>query len=123
MSDNSFNNQGQNPYSIPQNDPSYQPPNYNAPSEPSGLSIASIILAFFCSPIGIILGIMATVRAKKNNVSKAWPLVGLILSVVIFLISLTLIILLGTVFVGIFEQCADLGQGVHEVDGVTYTCG
>ena len=51
------------------------------------------------------------------------PLGGIIVGAIVTIIWTIVIILLVTVFAGLFAMCAELGAGVWEVDGVTYRCG
>ncbi len=86
------------------------------------LGIVAIPVAVFFSLVGLILGVVANSQSKKagyrNGPAKAAIWIGAILLV----LSVIFWVAFGSLFVGLFNQCAQLGPGVHEVDGVTYTC-
>lgn len=121
----------------PANDPAaaYPPPPgpaapgaYGAPApqtSPPGrvLSIVGLVLAFLLPPIGLILSIIAAVQLGKARAPKGLAIAGIIVGAVLTVLEIIGIILLVTVFAGIFGMCAELGPGVWEVGGVTYRCG
>ena len=93
------------------------------PSTPgNGLAITGLVLAFLVAPIGLIISIIAAVRLGKARAPKGLAIAGIIVGAVITVIWIIGIILLITVFASIFSMCAELGPGVWQVDGVTYTC-
>lgn len=85
-----------------------------------GMTIAGIVFAFLIPILGLILSIVALVQSRNAGQKNGGAIAGIIISIVWPII---LAILLTTVFAGLFNQCAQLGPGVHEVGGVTYTCG
>ncbi|MBN6190566.1 DUF4190 domain-containing protein [Microbacterium sufflavum] len=122
--------------STPANDPAaaYPPPpgpaapgayGQTAPASPPGrvLSIVGLVLAFLLPPIGLILSIIAAVQLGKAHAPKGLAIAGIIVGAVLTILEIIGIILLVTVFAGIFGMCAELGPGVWEVGGVTYRCG
>ncbi|WP_435743145.1 DUF4190 domain-containing protein [Microbacterium sp. PMB16] len=96
-----------------------------APPAPPGrtLAIVGLVLAFLVSPVGLILSIVAAVKLGKAGAPKGLAIAGIIVGAVITIIWVIVIILMITVFAGLFAMCTELGAGVWEVDGVTYTCG
>jgi Na+/melibiose symporter-like transporter len=58
------------------------------------LGILSIVLAFFSSLAGLVLGIIGFIQAKKQKVDRAKKLnlIGIILSAIFFIISLLFIV-------------------------------
>lgn len=106
--------------------PAYTPPAYAPPAaaDPGRtLGIVGLILAFFVSLAGIIVSAIALSRSKKAGYRNGIALTGLILSIVFFVIGLivTILIIVGIVALG--SQCAELGNGVHELsNGSTITC-
>ena len=87
------------------------------------LGIVALISAFIFQLIGLILGIVALSQSRKVGAKNTPALVAIILSIVF---GLGWIIIGGSAIAGIMalaSQCADLGSGVHEINGVTYTCG
>lgn len=65
---------------------------YGAPqpqsNTPKILGIIGIVCAFLCSPAGIVLGIIGTVKANNESQSKTLPMVALILSIIAFLVGI-----------------------------------
>ena len=86
------------------------------------LGIVALILAFFFQLIALILGIVALSQSRKVGAKNTPALVAIILSIVF---GIVWILIIGGLVAGgaaLLGQCADLGPGVHEIDGVTYTC-
>jgi hypothetical protein len=99
-----------------------------APAAPASvpgrtLGIVALIVSFFFSVIGIILGFIARSQSKAAGVKNTPATVAIVLGF-IFLIGSILFFVLGgaALFGGLAAACQQLGPGVHEVDGVTYTC-
>lgn len=87
------------------------------------LGIVALVFAFLSSPIGFILGLVAKSQSKKAGVSNA-PATAAIVIGLIGTIIIAIIIGVSVAGAGaLLGQCADLGPGVHEVGGVTITCG
>ncbi|HEU5222563.1 MAG TPA: DUF4190 domain-containing protein [Candidatus Lumbricidophila sp.] len=112
----------------------YQPPAYPAgpgyaaapTSVPGkGLSIAGLILAFLAplALIGLILSIVGRVQAKKAGAPTGIATAGIIVSIVVMVFTAIIFVVAGASFVALFSQCAELGQGVHQVGGITVSCG
>lgn len=99
---------------------------YAAPSAtPPGrvLSIVGLVLAFLLPPIGLILSIIASVQLGKAGAPKGLAIAGIVVGAVLTTVEIIGIILFIAFFAAIFGMCAELGTGVWEVNGVTYTCG
>ena len=109
-----------NPAAYPVAGPGYATP----PSAPAGngLAIAGLVLAFLVAPLGLILSIVAAVKLGKAGAPKGLAIAGIIVGAVITVIWIIGAVLLVAVFANLFSMCADLGPGVWQVDGVTYTC-
>lgn len=97
--------------------PSYQP---TAPADPGKtLGIVGLILSFVACVIGLIVSIIAFRSSKKAGYKNTVALVGIIIGAVA-----TLGWIIGGIAIGgVVAKCAELGPGVHEVGGTTYTCG
>lgn len=94
-----------------------------APVPGKTLGIAALVLSFFFQLIALILGIVALSQSRKVGQKNTPALVAIILSIVF---GLGWLIIGGTAiagFMALASQCGDLGPGVHEIGGVTYTCG
>lgn len=99
-----------------------QSPN-QVPKDPGHeLGIASLVLAFFIAPLGLILGFIAMHKSKKAGIKNTIALIGTILSGLATVAIIIVVILMATLFTGLVNKCADLGPGVHYVDGVQYSC-
>ena len=96
-------------------------------SDGKTLGIVGLVLAFLIPLAGLIVSIVARGQSKKAGVPNTPAKVGLILSIIFMILGLifTIVFVAGgaTLFGGIAAACAELGPGVHEVGGVTYTCG
>jgi hypothetical protein len=88
----------------------------------SGLAIAGIIIDFVIAPLGLILSIVAKSQARKAGLRSTVATVGIVLGIVFTVGDVIAIISLVGVFASIASECAQLGQGVHQVGGTTYTC-
>ncbi|WP_136055467.1 DUF4190 domain-containing protein [Microbacterium sp. K24] len=100
-------------------------PYASAPVSPPGrvLSIIGLVLAFVAAPVGLILSIVAAVKLGKAGAPKGLAIAGIIVGAVFTLLWIIGIILFVTVIGGVIGTCAELGPGVWDVNGVTYTCG
>ncbi|MCZ4299721.1 MULTISPECIES: hypothetical protein [Microbacterium] len=106
--------------------PAAPAPAYSQPTPtPPGrvLSIVGLVLAFLMAPVGLIISIVAAVKLGKAGQPKGLAIAGIIVGAIITILEIVAIILVVTVFAGLIGMCADLGPGVWEVGGVTYTCG
>ena len=73
--------------------------------------------------IGIIVGFVGLNQSKKVGQKNGFALAGIIVGFVGFVIGIIVIIgLVAGSAALIGGACAELGSGVWEVDGVTYTC-
>jgi hypothetical protein len=97
------------------------PPPAAAPVSAPGktLGIVGLVFAFLFPLLGLILSIVAKVQSRGAGVKNTPSTVGIVLSIV-FMVGYILIIV--TVFGSLFAGCAQLGPGVHDVNGVTLTC-
>jgi heme/copper-type cytochrome/quinol oxidase subunit 2 len=88
--------------------------------------LVSLILAFVFPIAGIVVGAIALNQAKqggyRNSLAKAGFILGIVLTVLVVVVVVVGTILSVTVFSDLFRICAELGDGVHHVNGVTYRC-
>ena len=111
--------------------PNYPPQGYQQPSPGASsgdfpgktLGIVGLVLSFFTTIIGLIISIVALRQSKKAGFKNTPALIGIIVGIVttVFAIIFGAIAIIS--FVALFNQCAQLGPGVHNVNGVTITCG
>lgn len=93
---------GQQPYGQPPAGQQYgqppagwgQPGQYGAPQQATGtngMAIASLVCAFFCSPLGIIFGFIARSQIKRTGQNgDGLALAGIILSIVLLVLGIGL---------------------------------
>jgi hypothetical protein len=93
-----------------------------APSTPGKvLGIVGLILAIVWpfQVLGLILSIVARVQSKNAGVKNTPAVVGIVIALILLVVTVLFFVLGG---VALFSQCASLGPGVHDVNGVTVTC-
>ncbi|MBX9718828.1 MAG: DUF4190 domain-containing protein [Microbacteriaceae bacterium] len=108
------------------------PPAYSAaPAAPinPGKTMGIIALVLSILPfqlIGIILGFVALGQSKKAGQKNGFALAAIIIGFIGLVLFLIFIVaggaLFGSLFGGLTQVCSELGSGVWEIDGVTYTC-
>ncbi|WP_127792044.1 DUF4190 domain-containing protein [Agromyces sp. LHK192] len=90
------------------------------------LGIVGLVLAILMPLIGLILSIVANSQSKKagfkNGPAKAGIIVGAILLVIGVIVTVIVIIISIAAVGSLADICSELGPGVWDVDGVTYTC-
>jgi heme/copper-type cytochrome/quinol oxidase subunit 2 len=91
------------------------------------LGIVGLILAIFFNVIGIIVSAVALSQSKKAGYKNGPAKAGIIVGIILFVLSIIGVIIAVTLSVSAFgtlaQICAELGEGVWDVNGVTYTCG
>jgi hypothetical protein len=65
---------------------------------------------------------VAKVQSNRAGVKNTPATIGIVVSIIVLVGYIILIVVLVGVFGSIAAECANLGPGVHEVGGVTYTC-
>ena len=107
-------------------DPAVPAPAAPAPASASApgktLGIVGLVFAFIFALLGLILSIAAKVQSNRAGVKNTPATAGIIISIIVLVGYVVLIIALVGVLGGVAAECANLGPGVHEVGGVTYTC-
>lgn len=88
------------------------------------LGIVGLILAFLgpVSLVGLILSIVARSQSKKAGVTNTPATVGIIIGIIVLVVTIIFWVVAGIGAAALLSQCADLGPGVHDVNGVTVTC-
>lgn len=88
------------------------------------LGVVALIVSFFFSILGIILGFVAKSQSKKAGVKNGAATAAIVIG---FLALIVTAIVIGVSVAGagaLLGQCAEYGPGVHELEnGVTLTCG
>lgn len=106
--------------------PGYQPGyQQQPPADFPGktLGIVGLVLSFFTTFIGLIISIVALRQSKKAGFKNTPALVGVIIGIVTTLLAIVFGIVAVVGFMALLDQCSQLGPGVHNVNGVTVTCG
>ncbi|MBJ2119750.1 DUF4190 domain-containing protein [Arthrobacter sp. MSA 4-2] len=85
------------------------------------LGIAGFVLSILgpLSAIGLILSIIAFVQSRKAGMKNGFALAGIIIGAALTVAGITL---LTVGITSVIRTCAELGDGVHERNGITYTC-
>ena len=95
-------------------------------SDGKTLGIVGLILAFVFSLAGLIVSLIARSQSKKAGVQNTPATIGIVISILGLVIGLIVAIVTiagsAALFGGLAQVCAELGSGVHEINGVTYTC-
>lgn len=91
------------------------------------MGIISLVLSIIgLHLIGVILGFIGLSQSKKAGQKNGFALAGIIIGFIGMALFLVFILaggaLFGSLFGGFAEVCNELGSGVWEVGGVTYTC-
>jgi hypothetical protein len=104
----------------------YPVPGAPSPAPPSAtLAIAGLVTSVLgCTAlVGLVLSIIALVRVRRGTASgRGLAIAGIVVGALWLVVGLVAAFGFTGLFVGIFQTCAELGDGVHQVDGVTYTC-
>lgn len=80
------------------------------------------MLSFFTTLIGLVISIIALRQSKKAGFKNTPALVGIIVGIVTTVIAAIIITVAIIGAAALLSQCAQLGPGVHDVNGVTVTC-
>lgn len=86
------------------------------------LGIVAIPIAIFFSVIGIILGFVAKSQSKKVGAKNTPATIAIVIGFVVLILTIVAIAVGIGGAAALISRCGDLGPGVHEVNGVTYTC-
>lgn len=87
------------------------------------LSIVGLVLAFLVAPVGLIISIVAAVKLGKAKQPKGLAIAGIIVGALVTIFWIIVVAILVAVAASLVGMCGELGAGVWEVNGVTYTCG
>ena len=86
------------------------------------LSIVGLVFAFLVPLLGFILSLVARSKLKKAGAPTGLATAGFWIGLILFILE-TIGLIVGIVlFSSIFSVCNELGAGVWQVSGVTYTC-
>jgi hypothetical protein len=114
--------------------PAAPPPSYGAPATATipgrTMGIIAFILSFFVQLAGLILGIVALVQSRKAGHKNGWAMAAIIISSVLMVLGIIFSIIFFAVFLPqlaqtaqeVFRQCQELGEGVHEINGIPIDC-
>jgi hypothetical protein len=115
--------QGPPPQNYPQQ--GYQQSYGAPPAEDPGktLGIIGLVLSFFTAIIGLIVSIVALRKSKKAGFKNTPALIGIIVGILSTIVAIIIAVVSIIAVTAVLSQCAQLGPGVHDVNGVTVTCG
>lgn len=118
-----YQQQGPPPQDYPQQ--GYQQSYGAPPAEDPGktLGIIGLVLSFFTAIIGLIVSIVALRKSKKAGFKNTPALVGIIVGILSTIVAIIIAVVSIIAVTAVLSQCAQLGPGVHDVNGVTVTCG
>jgi hypothetical protein len=97
----------------------WQPP---MPAPTSTFAIVALVVAAIpCTAlVGLVLSIVALVQANRGRASgKGLAITGIVVGALWIAAGIAA---LGLGFGTLWSTCSELGDGVHQVDGITYTC-
>lgn len=88
------------------------------------LGIVGFALSFFfiLNIAGLIVSIIALVKSKRKGFSNGFALAGIIIASLGILFIAVIAALTVPTLVDAAQTCARLGDGVHQLNGATYTC-
>ncbi len=90
------------------------------------LSITGFVLAFLISPVGLVISIIAMVKARRSGTGNGLALAGIIvglLGTAILAVGASVLMSLVPNFIELTEQCQGLASGAFvEVDGAKVQC-
>lgn len=91
------------------------------------LSVMALIFAFAFPLAGAIMGGIAMGQSRRaghtNAIAKVAFVVGLVFTILIVVATVALVVFGVGLFSELFRTCGDLGDGAHNYNGVTYSCG
>ncbi|NUU07570.1 DUF4190 domain-containing protein [Leifsonia sp. C5G2] len=92
------------------------------------LAIVALATSFVVGLAGIVCGAIALGQIKRRGEGgRGLAIAGIVVGSVTTFLSVLGVVAIILAFAGLFggiaATCAELGPGVHEVGGVTYTCG
>jgi hypothetical protein len=91
------------------------------PAPSATLAIVGLVTAIVpcTSLIGLVVSIVALVRTRRGAPGRGLAIAGIVVGA-LWIAAAVAAVAFG--FTALWQTCAELGDGVHQVDGVTYTC-
>jgi hypothetical protein len=91
------------------------------PAPSATLAIVGLVTAIVpcTSLIGLVVSIVALVRTRRGAPGRGLAIAGVVVGA-LWIAAAVAAVAFG--FTALWQTCAELGDGVHQVDGVTYTC-
>jgi len=98
-----------------------------APAPAPGPTLAVVGLVTAAIPctalVGLVISIVALVRARRGLMpGRGLAVAGVVVGAFWLVVGIAALALGGFGILSLWQTCQELGDGVHEVDGVTYTC-
>jgi len=82
------------------------------------LGILGLVLSIPLSLVGLVLGVVGLVRSRRAGLHNWWAVAAIVVS---FLVIVAIVIWASTL-VWLMGECAELGPGIHEVNGRPIEC-
>ncbi|MBE7699728.1 hypothetical protein H9623_05310 [Oerskovia sp. Sa1BUA8] len=82
------------------------------------LGVVGLVLSVPLAPVALVLGIVGLVRSRRARLTNWWAVAAITVS---FLVIVAVVIWAATL-VWLMGECAELGPGVHEVNGRAIEC-
>ncbi|KRC61000.1 hypothetical protein ASE14_08600 [Agromyces sp. Root81] len=92
------------------------------PSRTLGVVGFALSLVPLTNLVGLVLSVIALVKAKRAGASNGFALAGVIIGSIGVAITLLFLGLAVPTLIDAAQTCAQLGDGVHQVGQSTYTC-
>ncbi|MGO1971368.1 MAG: hypothetical protein ACTH2Q_00265 [Propionibacteriaceae bacterium] len=87
------------------------------------LGIVGLVLAIIATWIGLIVSVVAFKKSKKAGFSNGVAKAGIVVGIITTIGGLIVGGIMAASIVATVQKCGELGPGVHQEGGVTYTCG
>ena len=82
------------------------------------LGIVGLVLSIPLSLVGLVLGIVGLVKSRRARLNNWWAVAAIVVS---FLVIVAIVIWAATL-VWLMGECAELGPGIHDVNGRPIEC-
>lgn len=86
------------------------------------LGLVGLILAIITPLIGLIISLIARSQSKAAGFPNGKAKAGIIVAIVLMVLGLIVGLAVGIPAFQLLSQCAELGPGTHQVNGVNITC-
>jgi len=92
------------------------------PPNPRSLAVLGLILACVSGPVGVVVSVVALLRARRAGEKDTAAVVGIVVGLATTAAFIAGVVYFQAVFAGQTGVCADLGPGVHEGAFGSFSC-